>query len=334
MRRFNVVLVRAVLLVLFMAGVADSRVVAATLVVEVSNGTVGGSAIADDAVMLQVFRQQELQRVLEATLSESGRAVFEGVSAGPSMVAVARVKHQDMAFQSRPVSLASPENEYSVSVQVFDVSSETSELSVGTHHIMLSVQGTALEITEYMQLENGSDMAIRGSKRDSQGRPIVIEIALPRGVTNLTPLAYFERDALVDTETGFYDTMAVPPGEHHVRFSYRIDIARSATAIDKRISLPTSELIVFWQTGQGEVTGLGEPDERLTNAQGTPVEYYRRHDLRVGDQIAFRISGFNVKLSDKATWIVLAFAFALIITLALWRLRSGPKGPAPTGQFL
>jgi len=105
---------------------------------------------------------------------------------------------------------------------------------------------------------------------------------------------------------------------------------RPVKDVVKGISLPTSELLVFWEMGHGELTGLGEPDEQLTNEQGVPVEYCRRLDLQPGDNVTFQISGFNVKGSDTDTWIALVVAFGIIIVLAIWRLRPGtsPSPPA------
>lgn len=295
----------------------------ASLVVEVANGTADGAAVVGDAVSLQVFQHQQVQNVLQATVGENGEAVFENVLAGPRMSAVARVTHQNMTFQGRPVALVPSAGPLSTAVQVFDVSADRSVLSVGTHHLTVVVQGASLEVTEYMQLRNDSDKAVRGEQRDAQNRPVVVEVMLPAGARDVTPSGFFEPQALVTTETGFYDTLAVPPGEHQVRFSYWIDIDRDVMEIAKGISLPTSEFVVFWETGQGELTGLGDPEARLTNDEGVPVECYYRHDLQAGDRIVFEISGFNVKTSDVETWIVLAVAFAAIGIVALWRLRHG-----------
>jgi hypothetical protein len=214
-------------------------------------------------------------------------------------------------------------------VQVFDVSTDTSKLSVGTHHIMVAARGGALEFTEYMQLSNSSDKAVTGAQRDDQTRPIVIAVKLPEGFRDLTASSYFESAALVVGGDGFYDTMAVPPGEHQVTFSYKVGIEHGEVEIVKEITLPTAELTVFWEHGQGRLEGLGEPSGRLTNAEGVPLEYYQRNDLKPGARIIFQIAGFAVKRSDAYTWILLAAVFAALVVVALLRSRSRP---AQTGS--
>jgi len=318
--------ITAVLSGLFLAWMPTAVFAQARLTVEVKNHTANGATVAGDEVVLQVYRGQEQIESLRANAGADGKAVFEKVLTGPSMAAVATAKHQNMAFRSEPVSLNPATGEFSVGVQVFDVSTDTSKLSVGVHHIMVAVRGAALELTEYMQLSNASDKAITSAKRDQQDRPFVIEVKLPQGFRDLTSSGYLEPQALVVTPDGFYDTMAVPPGEHQVTFSYKVGIDRGAVKIVKEITLPTAELMLFWEHGRGRLEGLGEPNNRLANADGVPMEYYRRSALKPGDQIAFQLSGFNAKKSESYTWIVLGVVFAALVTIAFWRLRPKAVG--------
>ncbi len=299
----------------------------AKVTVVVTNGTANGTAVEGDEVKLLLYKGQEQIDSRSAKVGQDGKAVFENVPAGEGLAVVARAKHQNMAFNSQPVLLGSASGEASASVQVFDVSTDTSKLSIGTHHIIVAARSMSLEFKEFMQLRNPSDMAITGSQRDDQNRPIVIAIRLPKGFRDLATSSYLEQESLVVTAEGFYDVLAVPPGEHEVTFSYKLDIGRSPMSISKEITLPTSELMIFWEQGQGRLEGLGEPTGRITNADGIPVEYYLRANVKPGDQIAFQISGLKAKHSDSETWILLAVVFAAIVIIALLRLRAASTRP-------
>ena len=305
------------------SGVAHcEQMPATTLRASVKNNTADGTPVADDEAVLELYRDAESWRSLRGTVGADGQAVFADVPTGPRVAGVVRVKHQNMVFKSRPVSLADATKEVSVTVHVFDVSTDRSQLSVSTHHVVIAVNSTSLEFEEYMLLENNSDVAIRGTERDETQRPVVIDFRLPKGFRDLTASGYLEQEALVVTSTGFHDTLAVPPGQHHISFSYAIGIDRPTMDIIRGISVATSELTIFWKRGRGTLEGLGQPDDRLVNAEGTPVEYYRRNNLSPGDTVAFRLSGFNVQQSDKRTWIILAGVFAAALAVALLRTRS------------
>jgi hypothetical protein len=295
-----------------------------TVTVEVKNRTANGATVVGDDVTLLLYKGQEQTGVLSAKAGQDGRAVFENVSAGQDIAAVARAKHQNMGFNGQVVSLAMA-GEVSVDVPVFDVSTDTSRLSLGTHHIMGVARAASVEFTEYMQLNNPSDMAITSAQRDDLNRPVVIAMGLPRGFKDLKVSGYLEEEAMVVTADGFYDTLAVPPGEHQVSFSYKLDIDRETIDVSRKTSVSTSELMVFWEHGQGRVEGMGEPSGRLTNAQGVPIDYYRRANLQSGQEVSFQITGFSVKRSDAYTWIVLAAVFAVVVVIAIARPRAKPN---------
>jgi len=318
--RFRWIMTFSVVLSGFLWANARSEEAGARLVVQVSNGTKNGTPVVGDTVTLNVFHQQEPAHSAEAMVDENGQAVFENLPSGGRTSAVARVSHQNMAFQSRPVLLTSTDPNATARVEVYDVSSDLSELSVGTHQITIGPDSGSLQFKEYMQLRNSSDKVIRSDARDAAGKPIVVEVKLPDGFEDLTFSSYFERSAMVVTETGFYDTLAVPPGEYEAMFSYRIDVDGGFVEVVKELSLPTSGVEVFWEGGQGRLEGLGPPEAQLTNGQGAPVEYYQPDAKMAGDRISFRVTGFTGPTSDADTWMMLAVVFGAMVVVVAWRL--------------
>lgn len=291
------------------------------LVVEVTNGTANGAAVAGDEVIVGIYENSQLLHNLNGEIAADGKAVFEDVPIGDNIVALARAKHQDMMFNGRVVGLKPTEDRHLAHIDVYDVSWDKSHLSVGAHHIIIKARSEYLEISEYLQLRNSSDTAVSSKQKDSQGREVIFEIMLPEGFKNLKATSYFVENALVVTEQGFYDTMAVPPGEYQANFSYTLDISSSTMDIVKGISLPTSNLIVFAELGQAELRGLGETDNQVTNASGAPMKYYQLSDLAPAEEVAFQVVGFNVSTSGSTTWLILSLTFGAIVVLVVLRLR-------------
>jgi len=291
------------------------------LTVQVINGTANGSPVEGDEVIVELYRPEGLADSLTARADADGTAVFDSIPTELPAQAVARVKHQNMMFRGGPVVLRADGGNITTSVRVYDVSEDIGLLSVGTHHVNIAVRNGSLTFAEYMQLWNKSDVAVCGARRDDRGKPMVLEMGLPEGFRDLTATGYLVPTALVVTDTGFYDTLATPPGEHHVRFSYNLDVKRGTTEITREIGLPTSELTVFWEGPPGKIEGLGEPDGKLVDSQGRPVEYYLRPDLKAGDVIALQVSGLRAGQSQDRTWLVLAVVFAAVIIVAVLKLR-------------
>ena len=137
-----------------------------------------------DEVTLDIHRGPEQIDSRSAKVGEDGKAVFENLPTGQGIAAVARVKHQNMAFRSRPVALDSARRRtLRRASRCLMFPPMHRQLSIGMHHLMVALRGTTLEFTEFMQLSNSSDRAVTGRERDDEDRPIVIRILLPEGLS-------------------------------------------------------------------------------------------------------------------------------------------------------
>lgn len=291
------------------------------LSIDVVNGTANGAAVTNDEVIVQIFQHAQLLSSLEGKVSDDGMAVFEKVPAGEHVMAIPRVKHQDMMFTGPVVPLTTTEDKFTASVKVFDVSVDKSKLSVKTHHLIIKAHPKFLEMTEFMELVNSSDMAVSSKEKDSQNRTIVFKIMLPKGFKNLKSSSYFEDDALVVMKDGFYDTMAVPPGDYKVTFSYTLDITSSSMDIIKEITLPTSLFMAFIESGEAQFHGLNEAEKQIMNRNGVSMEYFKRGDISPAEVVAFRIKGLNAGKSKLVTWVILSVVFGVLVMLAIVRSR-------------
>jgi len=293
------------------------------LTVEVLNETANGTAVTGDPVFVQIYDHGQLLSTLEGKVGADGKAVFENIPTGDKIAAVPRSKHNNMMFSGNTVALVAAKSAFSARVPVFDVSTDKSSLSIRMHHLMIKSTVDTLVFTEYMQLVNSSNMAVSSSDEDGKDSPAVVEIKLPKGFKDLKTLAYFEQDALVVTDDGFYDTMAVPPGEYQVSFTYTLDITSETIDIVKGITLPTSKLVVFAELGQAELRGLGEAKNRATTTAGSEMRYYTRDNVAAGEKITFQLAGFTVSNSGPPAWVILAVVFGVVMVVVVLRLRPG-----------
>ena len=290
------------------------------LTVKVINKTANGTDVIDDPVTISIFHHNQLLDTLQGKVDDTGKAVFQNVTAGEHLVAVASVMHNNMKFDSYIVALDREQKTISMLVQVFEHTSDRSKLSVGIHHFILEVHSNWLAITEYMQIKNNSDMAITSDKKDSRDRAIALQIILPHGFKNFKYSKYFQQQAVVVTEHGFYDTMAVPPGDHQAAFEYTLDINSDTINIVKELSLPTSHFMLFAQLPPTiKVRGTDLEETQTTTANGKPMRYYKRTNLDKDRKITFNITGFNTGFSSVASWPILAAVFGAVLILAIIR---------------
>ncbi len=293
----------------------------ASLTIDVTNSTANGSATVNDEVLVTIYEQGKPTQTLKGSIDSEGKAVFENVPTGRNITALPRIKHQDMMFNGHPIALKAGQTVFNGHVEVYEVSTDKSKLSVAAHHFIIKVEADSLLITEYMRLVNSSDMAITSVEKDGNDKSNVIEVMLPVGFKDLTFSRYFQENALVITKNGFYDTMAIPPGQYDADFSYRLEIDSETIDIVKTISLPTSEFMVFSLLDKGQLQGLGDSGGEVNLADGSSAEYFSFPELKAAEQIQFQAVGFNVKKSNSSVLIMLCVVFAMIAMLVIWRMR-------------
>jgi hypothetical protein len=294
----------------------------ASLTIEVTNRTANGTPTVNDEVLVNIFEQRKPIQTLKGNVDSQGKAVFENVPTGNNITALPRVKHQNMMFNGHAVALKPGQTVFTSHVEVYEVSTDKSKLSVVTHHLIIKLNADSLRITEYMRLYNSSDMAISSAEKDENDNTKVIEVMLPEGFKDLACSRYFQQNALVITKDGFYDTMATPPGQYDTEFSYSLKIDSETINIIKKISLPTSEFMVFSLLDKGRLQGLGDSGGEVNLADGSSAEYFSFPELKAGQQIQFQAVGFNVTKSNSSTFLTLVVVFVLLAILVIWRLRS------------
>jgi hypothetical protein len=323
LKRFILILSLLISLICFVEQ-AQAENSETALIVQVESGTKNGSSITGDVVTVVVYEHKKRLLSIDSVVDSNGRAVFENVPIGAHIIYVPTAKHQEMLFNGRIVGSVSGKDKIFTSVQVFDVSDDKSKLSIPVHHIIIKASSDTLNISEYMQLKNSSDMAVGSKQVDNQGKSIVLEIMLPHGYRNFSSSSYLERKALVFTENGFYDTLAVPPGEYSISFSYSLDIDSATLDFVKGLTLPVSSLVIFTNLGEAKLQGLGEP-AIFTDPSGAQMNYYKLDSLAAEDEVSFLLTGFSVSRFRVPPWAVMAVVIVTIIVIVLLRLRFKKK---------
>ncbi len=286
----------------------------------VTSGTSNGKSIEGDEATLSIYQNNQMIENIIANVDENGKAFFEKVPFAPQLLARVNVMHDEMAFNSKVIQLKPEPSEHFAGVEVYDVSDDNSVLSVGTHHIIIKMIPNGIGVTEYLQLKNPTDKAVFSKKTDSEGKKVIVEMKLPKGAKAPVFTDYFDKSALVFTSDGFYDTMAMPPGNHDCQFSYSIDIDSETMDIEKQFTMDTSNITVFAQTGDAEITGLGQASGMMTMQDGSQAVYYNIIDMKQGESRAFKIIGLTPPKSEKDLWIMMSVIFGVIGVIALKRL--------------
>jgi len=146
----------------------------AVVTVKVNNATPDGKDVVGDKVTLRIFHYNHEIKSLEGEAGADDKAVFENVPVGVGFTAKAQVKHSGMSFGNRMFQLNPGRTTFDIEVEVYEISTDNSKLSVGVHHFVVKQAGDSILITEYVQLINPTGMAVTSSEKDRKGRNKVV----------------------------------------------------------------------------------------------------------------------------------------------------------------
>jgi hypothetical protein len=294
--------------------------------VVVTNETGGLSPASDAEVALTIYQDSEpFDRKIGRSDSQ-GVCSFEDVPTGRGLVVVAMAKNQDMMFSSQPMSLEHAHDKmYQLHISVYDVSTDTSALSVGTHHFVIRVDPLGVFIDEYLQIINDSDKAVTSSEKSPDDRPIVLKVYLPEGFKDIKYSKYFQEHAIAITDEGFIDTMAVPPGRHDAVFTYALEVNAPTVEIIKKAGLPTEDFMVFSQLKGASIEGLKEPLGQMILNNGNSADYFPSISLDADSQIRFRITGLTIQQGQDDLWVIFGVIFGVIVLVGCIRMWTQKK---------
>ena len=245
----------------------------------------------DLTVTLHGFDNFDEVLTLEGTVAEDGTFRFEDVPALPHRVFLATVDYQDLTYVSDVVTVVPPDDTaVDLTVKIYDTTTDTAALRFQGLHIFVDFQGDTIRVAELYLLQNTGTQTVIAPE-DGAG---VVRYYLPPQATNLQ----FEQgqgelgDRFIETEDGFEDTFAVPPGQFQVLFAYELPYPEQQATIRHAVSLPVDTFAVLVPAEGVTVEGAGLTPGEVQDVQGMQVRIYQGPSLAAGDSIEVRLSGY------------------------------------------
>jgi len=288
--------------------------------VQLIQGTKDGDNVPSLPVELNVYEHGEHIQRLESISDANGIAVFSDVSLGQHRIARAGTRYKNMYFSSLPFELIPSHIQASTNIMVYEVSYDNSPLKIEMSHIIIELIEEGIKITEIAELSNTTDRAISARKSEQDNLSRVLYIEPFNGFEEIEFTRYFVKDAVLTTEKGFYDTMAMPPGSHQSVYSYILPIRSETRDMLKKSTLPIGELIIFSKIGLGKILGIGKPSGSMVSEEGIDCEYFSLSNIKPGDTIEFKAVDLNFRKSNKKQIIIMAVVFVLMAAVVGFRI--------------
>jgi len=262
---------RAILLILVL-GLMLSPVAAGAdaatgeIAVQVVNGTLGDSPVADVEVSLQTYDGTGLiGDNLTGITDEEGTFSFIGIFVDASLTYVATASYQGVDYFSDPVIFPEDQSDQSATITVFDTTESDASLHIPIAHTVIDVGDGFLEITEMVLFANVGDQTYVGASSDGMAGAATVSFSLPVNATGVVPGMGISRAAVTDDHLDVNEPIV--PGMQGVSFSYVVPFASEGT-IALRTPAYTIDSYTLLVGGRDISASCG----RLTNADSVSIE--------------------------------------------------------------
>ena len=248
---------------------------AGTISGTVTNHTGSPRPLAGHPVRLTAYVNGAEQDWKETITDARGRFSF-AAPVDPQRTYVAWLHYKDGEYTSAPVIIKTAGQRASVTLRVWEPTSDAGVLRVNVHHIIVEPGEGAVQVAELLVVVNSSNRTYLGADvgGGSDGtRRRSLRFSLPDGARDVQLMdGLYERAVTVNADE-LSDSVGVKPGTREIAYSYTVPITGRAMALGRRVDYPTERLEVFGRAGATlTVTPLARQDDVKTD-QGTYARY-------------------------------------------------------------
>lgn len=153
--------------------------------------------------------------------------------------------HLGVPYLRRDVRVEAGRHGLTADLEVFQTTTDASNLSIGGDHILVEPEGDGARALEIVVYENAGDRTYLGETTPASPTGHRLVVPLPEGYTELDAPPGIREQIANRTETGFDLALPLLPGQTQMAFTYRVPGGLLGVNLDRRFRLPVKSASVL-----------------------------------------------------------------------------------------
>ncbi|MFC1942289.1 hypothetical protein ACFLWU_03620 [Chloroflexota bacterium] len=294
---------------------------------QVLNRTDGGSSVAGQTVILNVYLGEDKVDEASTGTDADGKFTFSGLSTMPGYMYETVITYQGVAYYGEPFTFDESEIIKSVEIIVFDSTTSDEAIYITMSHVIIYAEDPGLLIKEYYLIFHDTDRTYIGPT--GKENSAVLQFSLPQGATALMPTVGIEDLSITSRTYGFDDTTPVYPGMKEVSYSYRLLPDSGTYTLSKAIYYPMSRFDLLVPNGEFKVTSNQLTQNEPMDISGATYDHLSGQEITPGDTLEIKVSGLGSTDSQGSLiWVftgLLAAVVGFIFVFFIRRKKSVPE---------
>ena len=297
------------------------------------NGTAGGSSISGLTVNLYSYQNGNYLNMTSVAAKDDGSFAFSGISTDSIFSYEATVAFKDVEYSSGVFQFDSTETTKTITVNVYETTTSDSNIKISLAHTVISFSNGSLTVKEILAFDNGGDRTYIGSiPAGTSGHYQILKFSLPPKATGLTATSGLIQDYMVSTDTGFVDTMPVPPGTIQLAYTYTISNPGKTYQYTRISDYAMDTLDILIQGQNIGFSGIGFTQSDPLDMGGTTYSYYYTSNISAGGKITYTLTDLpssSASVGASSTLIVITIVI-LVVGLLVFVLIMQSRKKKPT----
>ena len=312
---------------------------------QVFNATTNDPA-ANLPLTLRIFQGDSEVETITAQTDETGRYEFVDLSTDPALLYLVEGNYQTVAYQSEPSSFVHSGAEATLNLNIYETTTNDETIDITQLHYIVAFAPEGINILQIYVVGNRSDRTYIGNEAGH-----TFAFAMPENATDLTFQGLTSETRFVETETGYFDTEPIVPGEEGlaIAMTYNIPYEGDTVTVETPLSENTNSINLLLEAR--EVGLNSEQLEFIENRdiQGDQFAIYSGPALNKGERFTFQLDNLSALISRAAPenvivademvdqnllrWVIFALGGLTVIGAGIVYplLRPQPE-PQPTPQ--
>lgn len=265
----------------------------------------GSSLPANMNVTLHIFQHDPVSNQFseldpkQTTADSEGKYAFDSLSMPTNYAFYISVDYGGTTYNSEPVSPTADVKTYDIPLDIYDTTSDLSDLVADQVHIILDYsKPNVIQVVELYAITNASQKTVIPA---SKGTPL-ITVTLPKGYTDLQ----FEQGAIgdrfVQTADGFGDTSPIPPGKEQFQiiFAFNLPYSENFDFVAPFSLNVTSTQFLVSEGVKAQAPGILDGGLKDMGNGGGKYQLYGLGGYKIGDTMKVTVTGAPNKAVSTA----------------------------------
>lgn len=314
MRKLFAVALAALMLAIMGGNALAADAATGTINGNLTNKTASGKSVADQEVTLGTYKGSQDMGKKTTKTDKDGKFTFDGLDTGADFTYQVSVTFQTAPYYSDPISFSAsqagqapsatptaPTNSKSVTIPVYDSTSDDSVMKSVAHHYLLEGDKDGIQVTEIIIINNTSDKSYVG-KESHSGTNSTLKFTLPEGSTDFEPVDGLYPSRVLQVPGGFVDTMPVYPGMSQRVWRFAIPPTGDSASFSTKLDMPADKVSVLVPDEGATVTVTNLTGPASQDIQGAKYLLFSGQNVAANTEFQFKMDKLsNIKPQAPAS---------------------------------